>query len=123
MKHEAKAQIVFNQYLREKRPYGYFELKQTDKAYFPFNKIEKVQYDGLQAMEISGLVWKLSDQDMRPKPCDTFCTPPLPAYLVIAFGPAFYFIRIAVIVKMRESGKMSITLEESREFAEKIVNY
>lgn len=123
MKHEAKAQIVFNQYLREKRPYGYFELKHTDKDYFPFNKIELVQYEGLQAMEATGLVWKLSDQDSRQKPCDTFCAPPLPAYIVIAFGPAFYFIRIAVIVEMRESGKFSITLTEAKEFAEKIVNY
>jgi hypothetical protein len=123
MKHEAKAQIVFNQYLRERKPHGYYELKQTDKGYFPFSKIEQVQYDGLQATEKGGLVWKLSDQDMRPKPCDTFCTPPLPSYIVIAFGKAFYFIRIKTIVKMKEEGKISITLAEAKEHAEKIVNY
>ena len=123
MKHEAKAQIVFNQYLRERKPNGYYELKQTDKKYFPFSKIEQVQYDGLQATEKGGLVWKLSDQDQRPKPCDTLCMPPLPSYVVIAFGKTFYFIRIKTIVDMRENGKISITLEEAKTHAEKIVNF
>jgi len=123
MKHEAKAQIVFNQYLRERRPHGYFELKQTDKKYFSFSNIEQVQYDGLQATEKSGLVWKLSDQDQRAKPVDTICTPPLPSFLVIAFGKTFYFMRIKTIVDMRESGKISITLEEAKAQAEKIVNF
>lgn len=122
-KHETEAQVAFNQYIRERRTYGYYELKHTDRDYFPFSKIEQVQYDGLQATEKTGLVWKLSDQDSRPKPCDSFCTPPLPSYLVIFFGPAFYFIRIGIIVKMREAGKLSITLEEAKKMAEKIVNY
>ena len=119
MKHEAKAQIVFNQYLRERKPNGYYELKQTDKAYFPFSKIEQVQYDGLQATEKGGLVWKLSDQDQRPKPCDTLSIPPLPSYLVIKFPDAFYFIRIGEVVKLREEGGISISLEQAKVIAEK----
>ncbi len=120
---EAKAQVVFNQYLREVKPYGYFELKQTDKPYLGFGKIEQVQYDGLQATETGGLIWKMSDQDQRPKPCDSFCTPPLPSYIVIAHKHVFYFVRIGVIVEMRENGKVSISIDEAREHAEKIVNY
>jgi|DEB19_MinimDraft_2_1074335.scaffolds.fasta_scaffold95538_2 hypothetical protein len=123
IKHEAKAQVIFNQYLREKRPYGYFELKHTDKAYFPFSKIEQVQYDGLQATEKEGFVWKLSDMDSRPKPCDCLSMPPLPSYIVISFVRTFYFIRIRDIVKMKEEGKLSVTLEEAKIMAEKIVDY
>ena len=123
MKQEAKAQIVFNQYLREKKPNGFYELKVTEKDYFAFSKIEQVQYDGLQATEKGGLVWKMSDADSRPKPCDTLCIPPLPSYIVIAFGKTFYFIRIKTIVDMRENGHISISREEALKVAEKLVNF
>lgn len=123
MKHEAKAQVTFNKYLRESKMFGFFELKQTDKNYLAFNKIEQVQYDGLQATEKNGLVWKMSDMDIREKPCDCFSVPPLPSYVVIAFGQTFYFIRIKTIVDMRENGKISITLAEAGKVAEKIVNF
>jgi len=74
---EAKWQVIFNQYLREKRLHGYYELKQTSAETFPFSKIETNQYEGLQATKKEGLVWKLSDEDRRLKPCDTLCIPPL----------------------------------------------
>ena len=93
MKKEAKWQTVWNQYVREKKLYGFFELKQTDLESFPFSKIETVQYEGLQATEKHGLVWKFSDTDMRPKPCDSVSIPPLPSYLVIKFKDGFYMIR------------------------------
>lgn len=119
--HEAKWTTVFNQYLREKKMHGFFELKQTATESFPFSKIESVQYDGLQATERNGLVWKLSDQDMRQKPCDTLSIPPLPSYVVIHFTDGFYFIRIKDIVEMREEGKISITHKMAKNKAEKIV--
>jgi hypothetical protein len=118
---EAKFQVIFNQYLREKKIYGFFELKQTDLNYFPFSKIETVQYDGLQATEKNGLVWKLSDSDMRPKPCDCFSIPPLASYLVIKFKDGFYMIRFKDIVEYREAGRVSITLQEAEKLAEKII--
>ena len=77
----------------------------------------------LQATEKEGFVWKLSDMDSRPKPCDCLSMPPLPSYVVISFVRTFYFIRIRDIVKMREDGKLSITLEEAKIMAEKIVDY
>ncbi len=125
-KQEAKWQTIWNQYIREMRErgtpiYGYFELKQTSKNSLPFSKIEIHQYDGLQALEKSGFVWKFSDQDMREKPIDSQCTPPLPSYLVIKFPDAYYMIRIGEIVKLRENGGISITLEEAKKVAEKIV--
>lgn len=121
IKWEQKWQTLFNQYLREERPPGFFELKQTEKNFFPFSKIELHQYQGLQACEKEGLVWKLSDQDQRQKPCDSLCIPPGPAYIVIKFPDGFYMIRISHIVNMRESGVIGITLAQAKEVAEKIV--
>jgi hypothetical protein len=119
---ESKWQTIFNQYLREKKMYGFFELKVTTLESFPFAKIESVQYDGLQATEKNGLVWKLSDQDMRPKPCDVLSIPPLSSYIVIKFPDAFYVIRIREIVDLKESGKVSITREMAQNIAEKIIH-
>lgn len=120
-KKEAKHQIVWNQYVREKKLYGFFELKQTETESFPFSKIETVQYDGLQATEKNGLVWKFSDTDMRPKPCDSVSIPPLPSYLVIRFLDGFYMIRFQKIVDLREEGGISISRSIAEKLAEKII--
>lgn len=122
-KREAKAQTLWNQYLRETRIQGYFELKiVTEGSSLPFSKIEKHQWEGLQALEESGLVWKLSDEDSRQKPCDCFCVPPLPAYLVIRYPEGFfYMIPIKEAMKIREEGLISITEERAKQAAEKIV--
>jgi len=118
---EAKWQIILNQYLREKRLYGYYELKQTSAETFPFNKIETNQYEGLQATKKEGLVWKLSDEDRRQKPCDTLCIPPLPSYIVIKFIDGFYFIDISDIVEMRGKGEVGITKERANVIAKRIL--
>lgn len=120
-KKEAKWQIVWNQYVREKKLHGFFELKQVDAETFPFAKIEKVQWDGLQATEKNGLVWKFSDTDMRPKPCDSVGIPPLPSYLVIKFPDGFYMIRFSEIVNMRDLGIISVRRSLAEKLAEKII--
>ena len=120
-KQEAKWQTVFNQYLREKKMYGFFELKVTVTESLPFSKLEINQYDGLQATEKNGLVWKLSDQDMREKPCDVLSIPPLPSYVVIKFIDGFYLIRIMEIVRMRENGEIAISRSVAEKLAEKII--
>jgi len=121
MKKEARWQVIFNQYLREKRLYGYYELKQTEAGSFPLSKIETNQYEGLQATEKEGLVWKLSDEDRRRKPCDTFCTPPLPSYIVIKFSDGFYFIRIKDIVHLVETKAVSVTKKWAETNAQRIL--
>ena len=121
IKKEAKFQVLWNAYVREKKLYGFFELKQTDQESFPFSKIETVQYDGLQATEKNGLVWKFSDTDMRPKPCDSVSIPPLPSYLVIKFIDGFYMIRFQKIVDLREEGGISIKRSVAEKLAEKII--
>jgi len=122
IKRESKEQVVLNQYLREKRFYCYCELKVMKGNTFNFKDIEESQLRGLPALEKNGLVWKLSDADMRQKACDTICTPPLPTYLVIKKDKTFYFMRYMVIEAMMELGKKSITLEECKELAEKLIH-
>ena len=121
MKHEQKDNTLLNQYLREKELYCFYELKTTILEYFPFSKIEKVQWDGLQATEKHGLVWKLSDEISRPKPVDGFSIPPLPSYLVIKFRYEFCLIRFGKIVDLRDKGIISITRSMAEELSDRII--
>jgi len=121
LKKEQKWQTILNQYFKEKRLYGFFELKQTDKETFPFSKIEKVQWEGLQATEKNGLVWKLSDEISRPKPCDSFSIPPLSSYLVIKFKEEFCLIRFKKIVDLRDKGVISIKRSMAEKLSEKVI--
>jgi len=122
MKREAKYNTILNQYLREKELYCFYELKYTgNHNSFNFAKIEKGQWDGLQATEKNGLVWKLSDETSRPKPCDGFNIPPLPSYLIIKFSSEFCFIRFDKIVAMRDEGAISISRSKAEEISDKII--
>jgi len=121
MRSEAQLNTILNQYLREKKMYCYYELKQTTLESFPFSKIRKVQWDGLQSTEKNGLVWKWSDEISRPKPCDGASLPPLPSYLIIKFKNEFCFIRFNEIVKLRDEGVISISRSKAMEISEKIV--
>jgi len=121
MKKEAKWNTVLNQYFREKQFYCFYELKQTMTDSFQFSKIEKVQWDGLQATEKNGLVWKWSDEISRPKPCDGASIPPLPSYLIIKFKDEFCLIRFEKIVKLRDQGVISISRSTAEKLSEKII--
>lgn len=101
--------------------YCYYELKVGKGKRFQFSEIEDNQDEGLPALQKEGLVWKLSDEDMRRKPCDGFCTPPLPAYLVIKFGQVFYFILYEKIAEMRNQGIKGISEDECIELCTKIL--
>jgi hypothetical protein len=122
MKREQRWNTVLNAYLREKKMYMFYELKQTgNQNSFSFAKIEKVQWEGLQTTEKSGLVWKLSDEISRPKPCDGFSIPPLPSYLIIKFSDEFCFIRFDKIVNLRNEGAISINRSRAEEISDKII--
>jgi len=121
MKREQKWNTILNQYMREKGMYCFYELKQTNIELFPFSKIEKVQWDGLQATEKHGLVWKLSDEISRPKPCDGFSIPPLPSYLIIKFKDEFCLIRFKEIVNLRDKGIISISKFIAEKISDKII--
>lgn len=119
---ENKTNTILNKYLREKRFYCYYELKVAKGNSFQFSRIEEGQNEGLPALENQGLVWKLSDEDRRTKPCDGFCTPPLPSYLVIKFDKSLYFIRYKHITKMMENGEVSINRDEASAYADKVIH-
>jgi len=119
---ESKNNTILNQYLREKRMYCYYELKVVKGNTFNFRKIEDNQDEGLPALAKEGLVWKLSDEDSRRKPCDGLCTPPLPSYLVLRFKDTFCFIEYNHIAEMRANGAKSITQEQARELSTRIVH-
>ena len=119
---EAKWNTVLNQYFREKKMYCFYELKQTsNQDIFNFARIEKSQWEGLQATEKSGLVWKLADEISRPKPCDGFSIRPLPSYLAIKFNDRFCLIRFEKIVDLRFEGVISINKAKATEISEKII--
>lgn len=121
MKREAGANTILEQYLREKKFYCYYELKQTKTESFAFSKIREVQWSGLQATEKNGLVWKLSDEESRPKPIDGLCTPPLPSYLIIKFKNNYCFIRFEKIVALKDKGIISISKLKAEEISDKII--
>jgi len=118
---EAKWNTLLNKYFKEKKFFCYYELKQTKDNSFSFSKIETNQIDGLTATEESGMVWKLSDEDQRKKPCDGFSTPPLPSYLIIKWPDGFYFIRFKKILDMIGKGENKIAKEQAEKIAEKII--
>jgi penicillin-binding protein-related factor A (putative recombinase) len=119
---ESKAQITFSQYLRKSQMRGFFELKVAKGKTLPFSAIEEHQYEGLQATQRDGLVWKLSDEDRRKKPCDSLSIPPLPSYLVIKFDNDFYIIQIHKIVNLKDRGSVSISLDECKKLADKVIH-
>lgn len=118
---ENASNTLLNQYLREIRMYCYYELKVAKDGRFIFKNIEVNQDEGLPALEKEGLVWKLSDEDSRKKPCDGFCAPPLPSYLVIKFDNKYYFVGYEKIVAMKEDGNKSITEKECYDLSTKIL--
>jgi hypothetical protein len=75
----------------------------------------------LQSTERNGLVWKLSDETSRPKPCDGFSLPPLPSYLIIKFPSKFTLIRFKKILDLRDEGIISISRDKAEEIADKII--
>lgn len=113
IKKEAHFQTIFNQYLRQTKMQGHFELKQATGNTLPYSKIEEHQIEGLLAAQESEFVWKYSDQDQRQKPFDCSCIPPLPSYLVVRFVSVFYIIPINSIVGERGSGKKSLRKEDA----------
>jgi hypothetical protein len=121
MKREQRWNTILNQYFRDREWYCYYELKQTHTESFQFSKIRKVQWEGLQATEKSGLVWKLSDEVSRPKPIDGLSAPPMPSYLIIKFKKEFCFIRFNKIVELRDEGVISISRSKAMELSEKII--
>ena len=102
--------------------YCYYELKVAKGKKFWFSQIEDHQHDALPALQKEGLVWKLSDEDSRRKPCDGFSAPPLPAYLVVLYADTFYLILYAKIARMRATGRHSVDEDEAVRMADHVIH-
>jgi len=115
-KREASFQTIFNQYLRVKKLYGHFELKQTTGNSISFNAVKQHQVDGLMSGSLSPFVWKYSDEDQREKPFDCSCIPPIQGYVVIKYPGIFYIIRVQdFIIESRRSERKSLTSDRAKE--------
>ena len=122
-KREAKFQTIFNKYLRESGLRGYFELKQTRTDSIPWSCVESHQMAGLLSAEAHGFVWKLSDEDRRPKPFDCLASPRMPSYVVIKFPKAFYLIPAKEFMFERNrTEERSLTDERAYEIASKVIH-
>lgn len=119
---ETKATTLLNQYLRATRHYCYYEVKVARGNTLLFSKIEVNQDEGLPALNKEGLVWKLSDEDSRKKPCDGFCAPPAPAYLAVKWDQTFHLILYEKIINLRATGAKSMTREASAVMASKVIH-
>lgn len=119
-KREASFQTEFNKYLRAKKLYGVFELKQTTTNYFLFDAVKPHQVDGLLAAQDYGFVWKLSDMDIREKPFDCMNVPPVPGYVVIKYPGAFFIITIIAFLNAKERNRNKNRRTLSKEVAEQI---
>lgn len=115
IKREANFQTVFNQYLRAKKLYGHFELKQTSGNSIPFSDVKLHQVEGLLAAQENGFVWKLSDEDSRQKPFDCISTPPTLSYVVFKYPGVFYIISILGMIQERiDNKRKSLTKERAK---------
>ena len=123
-KREAQFQTIFNQYLRKKKLFGYFELKQARYGSLAFNAVKKHQIEGLRSARMSGFVWKLSDEDSREKPFDCISVPPLMSYVVVNYTRRFYIITIYdFMAEMDSSERESLTEERAKKISTVAVSW
>jgi hypothetical protein len=122
MKREASKTPFFEKWLRLKKFYCYWEVKQTTTDSIAFSSVPEHQIDSLLAQQDSGLLWKHSDSDMRTKPCDGQFTPPLPAVVVIKYPKEYCVISINNFIFERDHSKRkSLTVERAREISTYII--
>lgn len=116
MKREAQFQLWFNKYLRQKKLYGYFELKQTTTDSIPFDAVDAHQLESLSAAQKTGIVYKISDSDQRIKPFDCFNAPPQPSYIVIRYPKTCYIITLTnFLIEKASSKRKSLTEKRAEE--------
>jgi len=118
MKREANFQTLFGQYVRKKKLYGNFELKQTTTSSLPvtIKGTLKRQTESLVTAQESGLFWKHSDADPREKPCDCSFIPPVDGYMVIKYPGQFSIINVYDFISESKRVK-SLTKKRAEEIA------
>ncbi len=99
MKLENKLNEEWNRYLREvKDIQGFYEIKRARKNKLFFHQFEPQQLEWMMDIQMSGITWKLSDADIRLKPCDGFHLGPTFSYVVVRFNDCFIAIDMNTFV-------------------------
>lgn len=116
---ESDFQTLFSKYNSIKKIIGNFELKDTlGKSSLPYDCFEEQQIPSLLAAEVDGYRVKYSDADIRLKPFDYSCNPPIPGWIAIKFPKKFYIIPVKVFILSKEtSNRKSITQRECENIA------
>lgn len=115
---ESNFTTIFEKYIRAKKMYGVFELKQTDADAIPFAKVENHQIESLIAAQNVGFLHKISDADPRRKAFDVLYTKPLVAYIAIRFPKVTCVITVNNFIFERDRSKRkSLTIERAKEIA------
>lgn len=113
MKREANIIPTITAYVKIKRIYGFFEVKQTRTNTFNLSNFEPQQLDSLSSAEMTGLVHKISDQDQRIKPFDIISAPPMKSFIVIKYPHYICFIETWIIKNGIIKELKSLSLDEA----------
>lgn len=120
-KREATFQTKFNSWLRNVyKQTGAYELKQTQKEYWPYSNLAEHQEAWLLSVANGTAVYKISDESIGYKPFDCFCFNHAPAFVVILYpSKKFYLISINNLIYYRDfrAKKKSLKEEEAKEIA------
>jgi hypothetical protein len=117
MKREAKITPLITAYIKIKKLYGFFEVKQTRTKNFNLSNFEPQQLDSLVSACHNGLVYKLSDSDQRIKPFDIISSPPGSAYVVICYPKEIIFVGAFNIILMKKNGAKSLSHENAKKIS------
>lgn len=120
MRREANFQTLLRHYLKA-NPFSYacaMELKQTTSDSLPFSSVKEHQIDALLACKQSQFLYKIPDDSMGIKPFDMVYLTQCPAYIVIRYPKAFYFIDVETfLLEEKRSNRKSLTSERAESIA------
>lgn len=120
---EKKFQTIFKHWAEAiHKKSGVFELK-VAKISLPFDAVKPHQELALFKAKNKFLYFKLPDDSMGQKPCDSFMVSGVPAYVVILFDRIFFLIDIDKwLTEKAGSKRKSLTKERAEEIADIVVH-
>lgn len=120
MRREANFQTLLRHYLKA-NPFLYacaMELKQTTTDSLPFSSVKEHQIHALLACKQGQFLYKIPDDSIGTKPFDMVYLTQCPAYIVIRYPKAFYFIDVETfILEDRRSKRRSLTSTRAAQIA------
>ena len=122
-------QSLFTSYLKKEYDgkSAAFELKIAKSNTLPFSRIEPHQIDALWRAKNERVVHKISDMSVGFKPWDCFILRNSDAFLVVMYykprtKKIVYFIDIDVLLTEIKKGGTSLSEEQAKLIASKVIN-